>query len=86
MARFEVRIRRSVVKELLKLPKAENRRIMARIRGLAAEPRPYGCEKLAGQDAYRIRQGKYRVIYTVDDDRVIIEVVRVGHRCDVYRN
>lgn len=80
MARFDVRIKRSVAKELLRLPKADNRRIVNRIQGLAENPRPYGCEKLAGQESYRIRQGDYRVVYTIDDDRVIVEVVRVGHR------
>ena len=80
MAKFDVRIKRSVAKELLRLPKADNRRIVNRIQGLAENPRPYGCEKLAGQESYRTRQGDYRVVYTIDDDRVIVEVVRVGHR------
>ena len=86
MARFEIRFKRSVVKELLQLPKADNRRIMARIESLAANPFPNGSEKLAGRDAYRIRQGNYRIIYSVDDRRVIVEIVRVGHRSDVYRH
>ncbi|HET6546286.1 MAG TPA: type II toxin-antitoxin system RelE/ParE family toxin [Rhodanobacteraceae bacterium] len=85
MARFELRIKRSVAKDLSRLPKADNRRIVARIRALAEDPRPQGCEKLAGRESYRIRQGNYRVVYTIDDDRVIVEVVRVGHRGDVYR-
>jgi mRNA interferase RelE/StbE len=84
MARFEVRIKRSVAKELLRLSKADNRRIVSRIEALAKDPRPVGCEKLAGRESYRIRQGNYRVVYTIDDDRVIVEVVRVAHRSDVY--
>jgi mRNA interferase RelE/StbE len=86
MARFEVRIKRSVAKELLLLPRADNRRIVGRIQALAEDPRPHGCEKLAGLESYRIRQGDYRVVYTINDDRVIVEVVRVGHRSDVYRD
>ena len=86
MARFEVRIKRSVAKELLRLPKADNRRILSRIQALGENPRPQGCEKLAGRESYRIRQGNWRVVYTIDEDRVIVEVVRVGHRSDVYRN
>ena len=86
MARFEVRIKHSVAKELLLLPRADNRRIVGRIQALAEDPRPHGCEKLAGKESYRIRQGNYRVVYTIDDDRVIVEVVRVGHRGDVYRD
>ncbi len=86
MAVFEVRIRRSAAKELARLPKVETRRILRRIQALGENPRPPGSEKLAGQESYRIRQGDYRVIYTVDDDLVIVEIVRVGHRRDVYRN
>jgi mRNA interferase RelE/StbE len=86
MARFEVRIKRSVAKELLRLPKADNRRIVGQIQALASDPRPKGCERLAGRESYRIRQGNYRVIYTIDDDRVIVEILRVGHRREVYRN
>ena len=86
MARFEVRIKRSVAKELLRLPKADNHRIMDRIQALAEDPSPHGCEKLAGQESYRIRQGDYRVVYTIDDGRVIVEDVRVDHRSVVYRD
>lgn len=80
MARFEVRVKRSVVKELLCLPKVDNRRIANRIHAFADDPRPHGCEKLAGRDSYRIRQGDYRIVYTIGDEHVIVEVVRVGHR------
>jgi mRNA interferase RelE/StbE len=85
MARFEIRLRRSVVKDLLRLSKADNRRIAAPIESLADDPRPHGCEKLAGSAAYRVRQGDYRIIYTIDDDTIVIEIIRVGHRCEVYR-
>lgn len=86
MARFEIRIKRSVVKDLLRLPKAANRRIVKRIESLADDPRPAGCEKRAGRESWRIRQGSYRIVYTIDDGRVVVEVVRVGHRKDVYRD
>jgi mRNA interferase RelE/StbE len=86
MAEFEVRINRSAAKELHRLPKADTRRILRRIDGLKHDPRPAGSEKLAGQNAYRIRQGGYRIIYLIDNGRIIIEVIRVGHRSDVYRN
>jgi mRNA interferase RelE/StbE len=86
MARFEVRLRRSVAKDLLRLPKADNRRIAARIEALADDPRPHGYEKLAGSSAYRIRQGDYRIIYTIDDGTIIVEIIRVGHRREVYRD
>jgi mRNA interferase RelE/StbE len=86
MAVFEVRIKRSAAKELARLPKSETRRIVRRIHALAENPRPPGSEKLAGREAYRIRQGDYRVVYTIDEGRVIVEVVKIGHRSDVYRS
>ena len=85
MAKFEIRIKRSVAKELLRLPKTDNRRILARIRSLADDPRPPGAKKLVGHDSYRLRQGDYRILYTVFDTVLVIEVVRIGHRGDVYR-
>ncbi|MEP6485018.1 MAG: type II toxin-antitoxin system RelE/ParE family toxin [Rudaea sp.] len=86
MAKFEVRFKRSAAKELLKLPHLDNRRIMSRIQSLAENPRPPGCERLAGRESYRVRQGDFRIIYTIDDERVIVEVIRVGHRSDVYKH
>ena len=82
---YEILIRRSAEKEIRELPRAARARVVQRIRALAASPRPPGCEKLAGRDAYRIRIGLYRVIYTVEDRRLVIEVVRVAHRKEVYR-
>jgi len=86
MARYELRVKPSVAKDLRGLPKADLRRILARIEALRADPHPPGCEKLAGgSELYRVRQGVYRIVYAVDDQRVIVEVVRVGHRGEVYR-
>lgn len=81
----ELRIRRSAEKEIRDLPAAVRRRVIDRIAGLAADPRPHGCEKLAGWDAYRIRVGAYRVVYTVSDRVLVVEVVRVAHRREAYR-
>lgn len=85
MARYELRIKSSVSKDLRGVPKADVRRILERIESLRDDPRPHGCEKLSAQERYRLRQGDYRIIYSVDDDAVIVEVVKVGHRRDVYR-
>jgi len=82
---YEVLIRRSAEKEIRDLPREIRSRIVDRIRVLASCPRPEGCEKLAGRDAYRIRVGRHRVIYTIEDRRLVIEVVRVAHRKEVYR-
>ncbi len=85
MATYSVRIKRSAEKEISALPLAVRRRVVDRIAVLADDPRPPGCRKLSGRDAYRIRQGAYRIVYTVDDGEVVVEVVRVAHRSDVYR-
>jgi len=61
------------------------RRVTERIRGLAQNPRPSGSEKLSGQDRYRIRQGDYRIVYAIDDETRTVEVVKIGHRREVYR-
>jgi mRNA interferase RelE/StbE len=86
MARYELRVKPSVAKDLRGLPKADVRRILVRIEALRDDPRAPGCEKLAGAgELHRVRQGAYRIIYAILDDRVVVEVIRVGHRRDVYR-
>jgi mRNA interferase RelE/StbE len=67
--------------------KRDRQRIVRRIRSLADEPRPRGCEKLVGNgDRYRVREGRYRIVYAIEDDRLVVWVVKVGHRKDVYRS
>ena len=86
MARYKILIKASAAKEIEQLPaRKDRRRVVERIRRLADEPRPKGCEKLSGQDRYRLRQGNYRIIYSVDDDVLTVHVVKVGDRKDVYR-
>jgi len=85
MASYELVFRKSVAKDLRALPKDDVKRILQRIRALAADPRPEGCEKLSSLDRYRVRQGVYRIIYEIEDDRLLVVVVRIGHRRDVYR-
>ena len=85
MASYSVLIQPSAVKELQNLPVEQRRRIGKKIGSLADEPRPYGCEKLSGDDLYRIRQGNYRVVYSIEDKVLVVLVVRIGHRRDVYR-
>lgn len=82
---YKLVIKRSAERELRGIPKPDLRRVTDRIRGLAKDPRPSGCEKLSGQDRYRVRQGDYRIVYAVDDGTQTIEVVRIGHRREVYR-
>lgn len=87
MSRYTVEVARRAVKSIAKLPRPEQQRVRAAIDLLADEPRPPGCTKLAGEDSvYRVRIGDYRILYEVIDVRLVIHVVRVGHRRDVYRD
>jgi len=82
--RIEVKLR--AVKALARIPNPHRRRIAKAISSLGRDPRPEGCRKLVGGDnAYRIRVGDYRIIYEIADRVLIVYVVRVGHRGDVYR-
>jgi len=85
MASYELAFRKSVAKDLRELPKQDVKRILQRVRSLSDDPRPPGCEKLSGQERYRVRQGLYRIVYETHDDAVLVIVVKVGHRRDVYR-
>ncbi len=86
MARYELLIKPSAVKEIERIDGKKNRqRVVQRIQELAESPRPKGCEKLARQERYRLRQGSYRIVYAVDDDQRTVLIVKVGHRKDVYR-
>jgi mRNA interferase RelE/StbE len=81
-------LKRSAAKELEDIaPEVDRLRIVEKIRALAEEPRPPGCEKLAGRaDRLRIRQGDYRIVYAVDDGERAVTVFRIAHRRDVYRS
>lgn len=85
MASYSLLIKPSALKELEAIPPRDRRRLVTRIEGLAADPRPHGCEKLSGLEQYRVRQGDYRVIYSVDDEARTVVIVKIGHRRDVYR-
>jgi len=80
-----VRIRRSAARELEAIPLADRTRIVTRIDGLQTEPRPPGCEKLSGEEKYRLRQGDHRILYEIIDRQLIVTVVTIGNRRDVYR-
>jgi mRNA interferase RelE/StbE len=85
-ARYELRVRPSVAKDLRGLPKADVERILARMAALRDDPRAPGCEKLSGAELYRVRQGAYRIVYEIQDACIVVEVIRVGHRREVYRS
>ena len=85
MAAYRALFRESVSKDLRSIPKNHLIRFLDRISALAADPRPPGAEKLTGEDRYRIRQGRYRIIYSIQDRELTIWVVKVGHQKGVYR-
>ena len=85
MAAYEIFFRESVWKELKKVPRADLKIIISRIEQLGNDPRPMGCEKLTSLELYRIRQGNYRIVYSIQDNELTVWVVKVGHRKDVYR-
>ena len=86
MAAYKIFFRKSVQKDFEAIPKKDLRRILKRIDDLANDPRPPGFEKLTGQERYRLRQGIYRILYSIQDDELTIWVVKVGHRKEVYRH
>jgi mRNA interferase RelE/StbE len=85
MASYRLIVKQSVSKDLKKIRKQDVKRIIAAIQTLAKNPRPPQSKKLSGQERYRLRQGNYRILYTIEDDTLIICVVKVGDRRDVYR-
>jgi mRNA interferase RelE/StbE len=82
--RYRIAIDPSALRSLRRLDPPIRRRIEAAIDGLAHEPRPPGCKKLASVEAWRIRVGDWRIVYTIKDDVLLVLVVRIGHRPDVY--
>jgi len=85
MEPYRVIVRQSVSKDLKKIPKKDVKRILSVIKTLATNPRPSQSKKLSGQERYRLRQGNYRILYSIEDGRLIVCVVKVGDRRDVYR-
>ena len=86
MARYDVFIKPSALKELEAISsKKDRQRIVHAISSLGEDARPAGCQKLSGKDKYRIRSGQYRILYEIEDAALIVTVVKIGHRREVYR-
>ena len=83
--RYEIFFKKSIEKDFKSIPKKDLQRIIQLIGSLANDPRPPGSEKLTGQDRYRVRQGRYRIVYSIQDHELTVWVVKVAHRKDVYR-
>jgi mRNA interferase RelE/StbE len=85
MAAYEIFFKESVWKDLRKVPKSDLKRILSKIEKLGHDPRPVGCEKLTGEALYRLRQGRYRIVYSIQDNELTVWDIKVGHRKEVYR-
>ncbi len=85
MAKYKITIKKSAAKELEDIPKKDLRKIIKRIQSLAQNPRPHGSQKLSAQSRFRVRQGDYRIVYSVEDKNSIVDIVKIGHRREIYR-
>jgi mRNA interferase RelE/StbE len=85
MGKYRVELKKSVLKDVDSLPKRDLQRILAAIESLADDPRPPQCKKLSGQEQYQLRQGNYRILYSIKVDLLVVFVVAVGHRKEIYR-
>ena len=85
MESYRIVVKKSVSKDLKKIPKKDVQRILEAIEALAQDPRPPQSKKLSGQERYRLRQGDYRILYSIEDEILVVQVVKVGNRRDVYR-
>lgn len=85
MASYRIYLRKSAAKELKKLPKPTIQKVIKRIESLTIEPRPIDCVKLTGQELYRIRQGSYRIVYSIQDAVLTVWVIKISHRKDIYK-
>lgn len=86
MVKYKLVVKASVRKDLKKIPKRDVKRILSKIEALAINPRGLGCTKLSGEENYRVRQGMYRIVYQIRDSQLIVNVIKVGHRSNVYNN
>ena len=85
MSNYKIEFKKSALKEIKKINKTDAKKIMVRIGELASEPRPFNCIKLTNDDKYRVRVGDYRVLYEIIDDLLVINVVKIKHRKEVYK-
>ena len=86
MESYRIVIKKSAAREIENIQKKDRIRIVEKIRSLSIDPHPVGSKELSGQEKYRVRQGNYRILYQVIDHELVINVVKVGHRRDIYKN
>ena len=86
MVKYKIEFKKSAVKELNAIPKKNLLKIIQKIELLAEDPRPVGSIKLSGKEQYRIRHGSYRILYSIEDNKLMLYVVKIGHRKDIYES
>lgn len=84
MGKYRIEVKKSAIKELHATPKKDLKRILSKIKSLSDNPRPKGCIILSGKERYRLRQGNYRILYSIGDEILVVYVVKIGHRKNVY--
>jgi mRNA interferase RelE/StbE len=85
MGAYSIYFKVSVKKDLRVIPDRDLKKILLRVKSLAVQPRPPGCEKLIDSGQYRIRQGRYRIVYLIQDNELTVWIIKIGHRKDIYR-
>ena len=85
MAKYEISVKKSALKELNEIPKKELQKKLKKIRALSSNPRPQGSQKLSHREQYRFRQGDYRIVYYIIEDDLAVHIIKVGHRKEIYR-
>ena len=85
MEKYKIEIKKSAIKELNSIPQKDIQKIITKIHFLSSNPKPQGCTKLTNREDYRIRVGNYRIIYSINEDILIITVIKIGHRKEIYR-
>lgn len=85
MAKYKIFIKKSVANELENISRKDLKHIVKRIQSLAENPRPRGSQKLSAQERYRIRQGNYRIVYSIQDKELAAQIFKIGHRREIYR-
>ena len=84
MVNYKIEIKKSATKEIARLPKNILKRVLTKIQSLSNEPRSSGCKKLTADEKYRVRVGDYRILYSIEDEKLVVYVVKVGHRKKIY--
>ena len=86
MVKYKITFKKSVSKDLRVIPNQDVKKILTKIEALSENPRAEGCIKLSGQENYRVRQGLYRIVYEIRDEVLVVNVIKVAHRSNVYKN